>query len=340
MKKKLYAVLSLVIIAALLLSLNVSWNMARGSTPQKTFKVGLVTDVGGVNDRSFNQSAYEGLKRAEKELKIKTTLIQSKQMTDYIPNLQKLAKANYDLVIAVGFLMHDSVVTVAKQFPKTKFLIIDSEISNLPNVASAMFREEQAGYLASVAAALLEKAKFGKTTGKNVFGVVGGMKIPPVDRYIAGFKAGVLSEIPKAKVIIKYTGKFDDPASGKQVALSEIAQGADFVFQVAGQTGLGVIQAAKEKGVYAIGVDSDQSYVAPNTVVTSAMKRVDVATYSVIKDTLNGKFKSGIIYFDLKNNGVGLAPFMKGVPKSVSDKINKVIADIKAGKIKIPTEVK
>ena len=112
------------------------------------------------------------------------------------------------------------------------------------------------------------------------------------------------------------------------------------MFQVAGQTGLGVIQAAKEKGVYAIGVDSDQSYVAPNTVVTSAMKRVDVATYSVIKDTLNGKFKSGIIYFDLKNNGVGLAPFMKGVPKSVSDKINKVIADIKAGKIKIPTEVK
>lgn len=340
MKRKLYAVLSLLVIVAVMFSLSLSFGSASKSTQKTTFKVGLVTDVGGVNDRSFNQSAYEGMMKAAKELNVKTTLIQSKQMTDYIPNLQKLAKANYDLIIAVGFLMHDAVVTVAKQFPKTKFLIIDSEISDLSNVASAMFKEEQAGYLAGVAVASLEKAKLGKTTGKNIFGAVGGMKIPPVERYIAGYKAGILSQIPSAKVIIKYAGKFDDPATGKQVALSEIAEGADFVFQVAGQTGLGVIKAAEEKGVYAIGVDSDQNYVAPKTVVTSAIKRVDVATYSIIKDTLNGKFKKGIHYFELKNNGVGLAPFMKGVPKSINDQINKTISDIKAGKIKIPTEAK
>ncbi|MEZ0537337.1 BMP family protein [Caldicellulosiruptoraceae bacterium PP1] len=352
MKKSLLKIIGIILIFATLFSLAAckkkTTNQEEGSKVPKTtekqtapeFKVGLVTDVGGVNDKGFNQLAYEGMKRAEKELGVKTTLIQSKQMTDYVPNLSKLAEQKYDLVIAVGFLMHDAVVEVAGKYPNTKFLIIDSDITDKSNVTSAMFKTEQCGYLAGIASAELEKAKFGKTTGKNVFGVVGGMKIPPVDTFIAGYKAAVLSEIPNAKVIIKYTGKFDDPATGKQVALSEISDGADFVFQVAGQTGLGVIKAAEEKGVYAIGVDADQNYVSPKTVITSAVKKVDVATYTVIKDTKEGNFKSGIVYFDLSNDGVGLAPFMEGVPKEVVDKVNSVAEDIKAGKITIPTEVK
>jgi len=351
MKRGFVKVLSVLLILTLLFSLAAckkQSNQQEGTqTPQQTeeqtapeFKVGLVTDVGGVNDKGFNQLAYEGMKRAETELGVKTTLIQSKQMTDYVPNLSKLAEQKYDLIIAVGFLMHDAVVEVAQKYPDAKFLIIDSEISDKDNVTSALFKTEQCGYLAGVACALLEKGKFDKTTGKNTFGVVGGMKIPPVDSFIAGYKAGVLAEIPNANVIIKYTGKFDDPASGKQVALSEISAGADFVFQVAGQTGLGVIQAAKEKGVYAIGVDADQNYVAPETVVTSAVKKVDVATYTVIKDTKEGNFKSGVVYFDLSNDGVGLAPFMKGVPQDVIDKVNNIAEDIKAGKIEIPAEVK
>ncbi|MEZ0537953.1 BMP family protein [Caldicellulosiruptoraceae bacterium PP1] len=337
--KRFKSIISILLALIFIISSLLSVSLANSSSKKTNFKIALVTDIGGVNDRSFNQLAYEGMKRAEKDLKIKATLIQSKQMTDYIPNLSKLARENYDLIIAVGFLMHDAVVEVAQKYPKAKFLIIDSDISNIKNVASALFREEQGGYLVGNAIALLEKAKFGKTTGKNTFGVVGGMAIPPVNRYIAGFKAGVLNQIPNAKVIIKYTGKFDDPASGKEVALTEISEGADFVYQVAGQSGIGVIKAAEEKGVYAVGCDADQSYLSPKTVLLSSLKKVDVATYSVIKDTYQGKFKSGIHYFDVMNNGVGIS-FSKSIPKDIVNKINDIIKNIKAGKVKIPTELK
>lgn len=305
----------------------------------KDFKVGLVTDVGGINDRSFNQMAYEGLQRAAKELGVTVNVIQSKKMEDYVPNLTNFAQQGYNLVIAVGFMMHDAVEEVSQKFPDTKFLIIDSEVTDRPNVSSAMFKEEQVGYLVGAMAGLMEKEKVGKVKGTNTIGVVGGMQIPPVDRFIAGYQQGAKAVNPDIKILINYTNKFDDPATGKQMALTQISQGAEIIFQVAGGTGEGVIKAAQEKNVYAIGVDADQSYLAPDHVLTSAVKRVDVATYNVIKDTLNGNFKSGIVYFDLKNDGVEIGKVNKDVPQSIIDKVNQLAQDIKDGKITVSDKV-
>jgi basic membrane protein A len=305
----------------------------------KDFKVGLVTDVGGINDRSFNQMAYEGLQRAAKELGVTVNVIQSKKMEDYVPNLTNFAQQGYNLVIAVGFMMHDAVEEVSQKFPDTKFLIIDSEVTDRPNVSSAMFKEEQVGYLVGAMAGLMEKEKVGKVKGTNTIGVVGGMQIPPVDRFIAGYQQGAKAVNPDIKILINYTNNFDDPATGKQMALTQISQGAEIIFQVAGGTGEGVIKAAQEKNVYAIGVDADQSYLAPDHVLTSAVKRVDVATYNVIKDTLNGNFKSGIVYFDLKNDGVGIGKVNKDVPQSIIDKVNQLAQDIKDGKITVSDKV-
>ncbi|MBE3591767.1 MAG: BMP family ABC transporter substrate-binding protein [Thermoanaerobacter sp.] len=305
----------------------------------KDFKVGLVTDVGGINDRSFNQMAYEGLQRAAKELGVTVNVIQSKQMTDYVPNLTNFAQQGYDLVISVGFMMHDATEEVSQKFPDTKFLIIDSEITDRPNVASAMFKEQEVGYLAGALAGLVEKEKVGKVKGTNIIGAVGGMQIPPVDRFIAGYQQGAKAVNPDIKILINYTNNFNDPASGKQMALTQISQGAEIVFQVAGGTGEGVVKAAQEKNLYAIGVDADQSYLAPDNVLTSAVKRVDVAVYDVIKDALNGNFKSGIMYFDLKNNGVGLGKINKDVPQSIIDQVNQLAKDIIDGKIQVSDKI-
>ncbi len=305
----------------------------------KDFKVGLVTDVGGINDHSFNQMAYEGLQRAAKELGVTVNVIQSKKMEDYVPNLTNFAQQGYNLIIAIGFMMHDAVEEVSQKFPDTKFLIIDSEVTDRPNVSSAMFKTEQVGYLVGAMAGLMEKEKVGKVKGTNTIGVVGGMQIPPVDSFIAGYQQGAKAVNPDIKIIINYTNNFNDPAAGKQMALTEISQGAEIIFQVAGGTGDGVIKAAQEKNVYAIGVDADQSYLAPDHVLTSAVKRVDVATYDVIKDTLNGNFKSGIVYFDLKNEGVGIGKVNKDVPQSIIDKVNQLAQDIKDGKITVSDKV-
>jgi len=304
------------------------------------FKVALVTDVGGLNDKSFNYLANKGLEQAVKELGITKSVVESKQMTDYETNLSRFAEQKYNLIIAVGFLMQDAVTKVSQTYPDTKFMIIDSSITDRPNVASAMFKTEQCGYLVGVMAGLMEKTQgIPNTFGKNTVGVVGGMQIPPVDDYIAGFIQGAKSVNPDIKIKLNYTNKFDDPGLGKQTALSQIASGADIIFPVAGGTGTGAIDAAKEKNVYAIGVDADQNYIAPDTVITSAMKGMDVATFDIIKGTLENKFKSGNIVFELNNNGVGFATPTKAVPKEIVDKVNEVAKQIKEGKISITTKI-
>jgi basic membrane protein A and related proteins len=307
---------------------------------KKEFKVGLVTDVGGLNDHSFNFLANKGLEKAVADLGVTKGVVESKQMTDYETNLTRFAQDKYNLVIAVGFLMQDAVEKVSKEYPDTKFMIIDSEITDRDNVASAMFKTEQCGYLVGVLAGSMEKTPgIPNMLGKNTVGLVGGMKIPPVDDYIAGFIQGARSVDPDIKVNLNYTNKFDDPALGKQTALSQIAGGADIVFHVAGGTGTGVIDAAKEKNVYAIGVDADQNYMAPNTVITSALKGMDVATYDIIKNTMAGTFKSGKVFFDLSNNGVGFATPTKAVPKEVVDKVNDAAKQIKEGKITVTNKM-
>ena len=331
---------SLAIVLILAVSL-VGCGNSTATTPtpapaKKEFKVGLVTDVGGLNDKSFNFLANKGLEKAEKDLGIKKAVVESKQMTDYETNLTRFAQDKYNLVIAVGFLMQESVTKVSKLYPDTKFMIIDSSVKDIPNVASAMFKTEQCGYLVGVMAGLLEQTSgIPNALGKNTVGLVGGMKIPPVDDYIAGFIQGAKSVNPSIKINLNYTNKFDDPALGKQTALSQIAGGADIIFHIAGGTGTGVIAAAKEKKVYAIGVDADQNYMAPDNVITSALKGMDVATFDIIKGAMDDKFKSGDVIFDLSNDGVGFATPTSVVPKEVVDKVNDAKKQIKDGTLKV-----
>jgi basic membrane protein A len=281
--------------------------VAAVTTPAKgkAIKVGLVTDIGGLNDRSFNTLANKGLQDAEAQLGITGRVLASKSNADYVPNLSTLAQQKYDLVIGVGFLMADAVGTVAKKFPNTKFAIIDVDQTSLKgkpaNVEGLLFKEQQSGYLAGVLA-----ASYAKDNGVKAISTVGGQKIPPVDHYIAGFQAGAKKVDPSIKTLNAYSQDFVDQAKCKEIALNQIQQGSKVVFQVAGQCGLGAIDAAKEKGVQAIGVDADQSYLGPQ-VLTSAIKKVDVAVFDTVKEVQADGFKAGTnATFEVSNDGAGL----------------------------------
>jgi basic membrane protein A len=310
-----------------------------GGTKGKAFVV-LVTDINQLNDHGFNQLAYEGLKRAEKQLGIRGDVYQSPSQADYIPNLSLAARHKADLVISVGFDQAAAVATVAKQFPSTHFAIIDVDHNDLTgkpaNVEGLIFKEQEVGYLTGYLAGLVERA----SNGKNTIGSVGGQKQPPVDRYIAGYQAGAKKADPSIRLLNTYSNDWVDQAKCKQAALNEIGSGANIVFQVAGGCGLGVLDAAKEKAVWGIGVDADQSYLGKQ-VLTSALKRVDVSVYSTIQQVLAGKFAGGTnAVFSLKNNGVGLGTVSSRVPPSDVAKVKAIAKQIAAGKIAdIPTAV-
>jgi basic membrane protein A len=279
---------------------------ASTSTPAaKKLRVGLVTDIGGLNDRSFNQLANAGLEKAQKDLGVEGRVLTSKANSDYVPNLSTLAQQKFDVVIGVGFLMADAMNTVATKFPNTKFAIIDVDATGLKgkptNVTGLLFKEQEAGYLAGYMAGL-----YLKDTGGDTIGSIGGQKIPPVDHYIAGYQAGAKAANPKIKAVNGYSQDFVDQAKCKEIALNQIQQGAKVVFQVAGQCGLGVLDAAKEKSVQGVGVDADQAYLGPQ-VMTSAEKKVDVAVETAIKAAQDGSLQGGSnTTFDLKNDGVGI----------------------------------
>ena len=315
-------------------------NTSAEETPAKeSIKVGLVTDIGGLNDRSFNQLANEGLERAKSELGVETRVLISKANSDYVPNLSSLAQQQYDLVIGVGFLMAEAMNTVAPKFPKTNFAIIDVDATTLEskptNVSGALFKENEAGYLVGYMAGLYLKDEGGGTASS-----VGGQKIPPVDAYIAGYQAGVKAANPDADVVNGYSQKFDDPAPCKELALDHIAQGAKVVFQVAGGCGLGALDAAKEKGVQGIGVDADQAYLGEQ-IMTSALKKVDVAVYDEIKAVQDGTFKGGDnALFDVKSGGVGIGETNE-VGAKYADAIKAEQDKISAGELTdIPNTVK
>jgi basic membrane protein A and related proteins len=268
-------------------------------------KVGLVTDIGGLNDRGFNQLANDGLKRAVKELGIQGRVLTSSKNSDYVPNLSSLAQQGYDLVIANGFLMGDATEKVAKRFPKTKFAIIDYSQSlmksNPQNVLGLVFKEQEGGYLVGYLAGL-----YGKDNSASTVSVIGGQKVPAVEHYIAGYQAGVKAADPDIKTLSGYSQDFVDQAKCKELALNQIGQGSKVVFAAAGACGLGAIDAAKQKKVLAIGVDNDQSFLGPQ-VLSSATKKVDVAVFDAIKNTQNGTYKGGSdLTFDVKNGGMGV----------------------------------
>jgi basic membrane protein A len=306
----------------------------------KTIKVGLVPDVSGLNDRGFNHLSYVGLLRAQRELGIEPTVYHSNSQLDYLPNMTTLARKGFGLTIAVGYTEATAVDTAATNFPNSKFAIVDvdqtQEQHKPKNLLGLLFREQETGYLVGYLAGLEAK----RLPGPDVIGSVGGEKQPPVDRFIAGYQAGAKAADPGIKVLNGYSQDFTDQTKCKTVALNEIEQGAIAIFQVAGGCGLGALDAAKEKHVWGIGVDADQSFLGPH-ILTSAVKRVDTAVFLAIKSVVDGKFKGGNLVFGLKQNGVGIGKISPKVPKSEVAAVDRVRAEIISGKIKnIPTVLK
>lgn len=311
-----------------------------GTTPnpapaETKFKVGMVTDMGGLNDKSFNQAAWEGLTKAQKDLGIEIKPVESKRQEDYEPNYQTLADAKFDLIWGIGFLMGDATERIATKLPKQNFALIDAAPQKpMPNVAPVLFKEEDGSFLMGIIAA--------KTTKSNKVGFVGGMNIPVIHHFEAGFKAGVKAINPNVEVLTVYAEEFTNPGKGKEIATAMYAQGADIVFHAAGATGEGVIEAAKETKKFVIGVDRDQNYLAPEYVISSMMKRVDVATYEFSKMAKEGKFKGGEpTILGLKEDAVGYAPstLWAKMPADTKALVDKWAEAIKTGKVSVPNDM-
>lgn len=313
--------------------------------PKTTVKAAMVTDVGGLGDKSFNDLSYEGLKKAEKDLGVKIEVLESKEITDYESNIDQLANAGFSPIFAVGFLMTDTVVKLAPTYPKINFGGVDEFFDpTIPNVVGLNFKEQEGSYLAGVVAGLATKANFdSKLNADNVIGFVGGMDVPLIKKFEAGYVAGAKSVNPDVQVISLYTGNFTDQAKGKELGLSLIDQKADVIYAAAGACGLGTIQACQEKGALFIGVDADQFNTVPgsgNVMLTSMMKRVDVAVFQTVKAAVDGTFKGGQNQvFGLKEGGVELAPFHdfdSKVPQDIKDAVKKATDDITGGKVTVP----
>ena len=307
-----------------------------GSTPAKpgaNIKVGLVTDIGGLNDKSFNHLAYVGLQRAGRILGVQIKVETSNSGSDYVPNMEALATQHYNLVIGVGFLMDSAIKQVSKAFPNTKFAIVDdAPTPTTSNLEGLLFKEQESGYLAGYLAGLVTKT--------NVVSTVGGQKIPPVDHYIAGFQAGAKASNPNITTLNAYSNSFTNQAACKELALNQISQHSDVVFQVAGGCGLGALSAAQEKNVWGIGVDADQMYLG-KYILTSAIKKVDVAVYDTIKSVVDGSFAGGgVTTFDMTKGATGLGLINGAVPANDVAKVKAVAAKIKAGTIVPPDTVK
>lgn len=292
-------------------------------------KVGIVTDVGGVNDGSFNQSAWEGLQRAQKELGIQASYLESHTDADYKPNIENFIDEDYDLIICVGYALADALKEESAANPDVNFAIIDdSSLADVPNVTSLMFEQAQASYLVGYVA--------GKTTKSNTIGFVIGMSTDLMNQFGYGYVAGAIDANPNIKVLQNNANSFADTAAGKTAANNMVAQGADVIYHAAGGTGLGVIDACKEAGIWAIGVDSDQSPIAPQTILTSAMKRVDNSVYDVTKELVDGALKAGVKTYSLADEGVDIAPTTDNIDPAVLTEIQDVKKKIIDGSIVVP----
>ena len=333
--RKWMVVASLALVAVLALTV-ASVGSAKQTAPAG-FRVALVTDIGGLNDKGFNASAYAGLKRAQAQLGVNGRVFISKSAADYVPNLSTGATQGYDLVIAVGFLMADTTAAVAKRFPNTKFAIVDYSAPTMKgkpkNVRGIIFAEQEAGCLVGVAAARVSKT--------NVISSVGGLKIPPVDAFIAGYQHCAKKLKPGITTLNAYSQDFVAQDKCKEVALQQMGEDSDVVFQVAGGCGLGALQGAKEQKKWGIGVDNDQGSLG-NHVLTSATKKVDVGVFSTIKLARTNAWKGGVdTLFTVKNGGVGYGKVSKTAPNRVAllNLLGKWSKDIASGKVKPPRTV-
>jgi basic membrane protein A len=320
------------------------------AAPKAGFSAGLVSDVGRFNDKGFNEEQLTGLNYAKAHIAgLKTTAVESRAAGEYLPNFASLARKGTNIIIGAGFLLADAEATVAKQFPNTKFAITDYDVSpvtdkgnpfakaGVKNVEGLTYATQENSYLAGCLAGLMVK----KAGGTQTIGVVGGVKIPPVDSFLAGYQAGAKRCDPGVNVLKGYSQTFTDQAACKTVAQNQIDAGSQVEFNVAGPCGLGTLDAANDAGIWGIGVDVDQFSTHPQHILTSAVKRVDRGVYLAIKGAMTGKgFKGGSnLTFNLKNGGVGLGKMSPNVPAAFIKTINGLRAKIVAGKIKPPAKL-
>ena len=326
----------IIVVSGLLALCAVSCTNKSGNTPPSTdgkIKVGLVLDKGGKDDKSFNAGAFKGASDAVKDFGVELKTVESPDDTSYEPAMRSFAERGYNLVITVGFSQADALKKISPLFPKTHFAIVDSFV-DVPNVASLLFSEHEGSYLVGYIAGLKSKT--------HILGFVGGMDVDLIKRFELGFREGVAHADPKATIITNYTGVTNEawmnPTKGKELALSQIGQGADIIFAVAGATNQGVFYAVEEKNKLAIGVDSNQNWVKPGHILTSMMKRVDLAVYNTIKAEKEGHFVWGNKYFGLSDKGVDYALDKYNdslIPPEMRAKVEKVRDDILSGKIKV-----
>jgi basic membrane protein A and related proteins len=339
-KRYLSFALVVALVAALAAMLGGTGSAAPSVTPKR---VGLVSDVGKFNDKSFNQSALEGLNRAKRVLKVQTRAVESRASSDYIPNLAALARQRFDVAISVGFLLADGTNTVARQFPNSRFAIIDYSVRDAPftdaskgvttprNVRGLTFATNENSYMIGCLAALMANR-----AGNKTISAVGGLSIPSVTIFIAAYRAGARKCVPGTNVLIGFSQDFVAQDKCKEIALNQISRGSQVVFQVAGGCGLGALDAARERGRWGIGVDKDQSNLGRH-ILTSAVKRVDNAVYQTAQAVKAGRFRGGVnAVFNLKNNGVAIGKINSRVPRQFVRRMNALRPQIISGKIKPP----
>lgn len=314
----------------------------QSNKPGSAIKIGLVFDVGGLGDKSFNDSAYRGLQKAEKELGVQVQYIEIGDGSDRDGALRQRAAKGDDLVIGVGFIFSDDITKMAKEFPKVKFACVDYSLpagmDKAPdNVVGLRFREHEGSFLVGAIA--------GRVTKSKKLGFVGGMKTPLIRKFELGYIAGVKQTCPDCNVFSGYAGTepkaFSDPTKGKELALVQYGRGADIIFHASGKTGDGVFSAAEEAKKLAIGVDSDQHDVAPCCVLTSMIKNVDVSVYETIKSVVEKRFKSGDLEFGLSDKGVSFVYNDQNkdkIPQAVIDEVTKLTTQIVDGTIKVPAQ--
>ncbi len=332
------------IAGALLLALMLCFSACgqkKEESGQARLKVGLVFDVGGKGDKSFNDAAYRGLTQAARDFPVEFVEFEPGEDADRESGLRKLARGGYDVVIGVGFLFTDAITKVARDFPDVSFAAVDYDLKpgmEIPdNLVALKFREEEGSFLVGALAAM--------KTSTGTVGFIGGMDIPLIHKFEAGYTSGVKTQNPEAVVLVNYagaTGKaFDDPVKGQELALAQFNRGADIIFQAAGTTGLGVKEAALEKGGLVIWVDSNGNYLAPGTILTSMVKKVDVAVYETIAAVHQDRFEGGIREFGLAEDGVGYVVDEHNrelISEQMIERLEELKAAVIAGQIEVPSE--
>lgn len=297
--------------------------------------VAIVLGEGSINDQSFNQSTWEGLKKAKEDFGVNIKYLESQQDSDYVSNVESFVDQEADLIVGVGFQLKDTIEEMAKNYPDQQFAILDETYDKVPsNVTTVTFKEQEGAYLAGYLA--------GKVSETKNVGFIGGIEASPaIQKYHYGFKAGAES-VDGVKVNSQYANTFSDAAKGKAIANQMISSGSDIVFAAAGATGVGSIEACKENNKKAIGVDIDQSYIAPETVISSAIKKMNVASYDLAKMLVEGKLTGGqSLVYGIKENGIGLSEnTSKNVSKEIMNEINIISDKIVNGEIKVPSTEK